>query len=442
MPKPLFQDNGSGMHVHQSLWKGGEPLFFDEKGYAGLSDMARWYIGGLLKHAPSMLRVLEPDDELVQAAGARLRGAGEPRVLAAQPLGVGAHPAVLEEPEGEAARVPLPRPVVQPVPRVLGDADGRPRRHPEPHRAADAGRPDLYDLPPEELAKVPQVPGSLDEALDALEADHEFLLAGDVFTPDVIETWIDVQARATRSTRCGCARTRGSSTSTTTSSSGAALSTRRLTDWVVGGLRCLSTIELKGWPMTTDALPRVFAALADPTRRDMVARLSEGDAAVSQLAEPYPMTLQAVYKHLRVLEDAGLVSRPPGPQPRSVHLEVQVFDLMDNWIERYRGRVEQRYRRLDDVLAAMKESDMNRITETVIEADPKLPVIRMTRDFAATPSNSSARTPITALFAQWVGPDAMVTRIERWDVSTGGSWRYVSARDLPKSPYMLLCRRQ
>jgi DNA-binding transcriptional ArsR family regulator len=105
--------------------------------------------------------------------------------------------------------------------------------------------------------------------------------------------------------------------------------------------------------MTVDALSRVFAALADPTRRDMVARLSEGDATVSELAEPYRMTLQAVYKHLRVLEEAGLVSRPRRPQPRPVHLEVQVFDLMDAWIERYRGRAEQRYRRLDAVLAAM-----------------------------------------------------------------------------------------
>jgi DNA-binding transcriptional ArsR family regulator len=106
--------------------------------------------------------------------------------------------------------------------------------------------------------------------------------------------------------------------------------------------------------MTTDALPRVFAALADPTRLDMVARLSEGDATVSQLAEPYRMTLQAVYKHLRVLEDAGLVSRPRGPQPRPVRLEVQVFDLLETWIERHRNRVEQRYRRLDAVLAEMK----------------------------------------------------------------------------------------
>jgi DNA-binding transcriptional ArsR family regulator len=90
----------------------------------------------------------------------------------------------------------------------------------------------------------------------------------------------------------------------------------------------------------------------------MVARLSAGDATVSQLAEPYQMSLQAVYKHLRVLEDAGLVSRPPGPQPRSARLEVQALDLMDTWIERHRARAEQRYRRLDAVLAQIKETQM------------------------------------------------------------------------------------
>jgi DNA-binding transcriptional ArsR family regulator len=108
--------------------------------------------------------------------------------------------------------------------------------------------------------------------------------------------------------------------------------------------------------MTADTLSQVFAALADPTRLDMVARLSANDATVSQLAEPYRirMSLQAVYKHLRVLEDAGLVSRLPGPQPRPVRLEVQALDLMDTWIERHRARVEQRYRRLDAVLAEMR----------------------------------------------------------------------------------------
>jgi DNA-binding transcriptional ArsR family regulator len=105
--------------------------------------------------------------------------------------------------------------------------------------------------------------------------------------------------------------------------------------------------------MAVDALTQVFAALGDPTRHDMVARLSAGDATVGQLAEPYDMSLQAVYKHLKVLEDAGLVTRPPGPQPRRVRLEIQTLDLMDTWIERHRARVEQRYRRLDAVLNEM-----------------------------------------------------------------------------------------
>jgi DNA-binding transcriptional ArsR family regulator len=111
--------------------------------------------------------------------------------------------------------------------------------------------------------------------------------------------------------------------------------------------------------MTADALSRIFAALADPTRRDMVARLSAGDATVNQLAEPYRMTLQAVYKHLKVLEDAGVVSRPPGPQPRAARLEAEVFDLMDKWIERYRRQAEERYRRLDAVLARMNDETPN-----------------------------------------------------------------------------------
>jgi DNA-binding transcriptional ArsR family regulator len=110
-------------------------------------------------------------------------------------------------------------------------------------------------------------------------------------------------------------------------------------------------------PMAADTLTQVFSALADPTRRDIVARLAEGDATVGQLAEPYQMTLQAVYKHLRVLEDAGLVSRPPGPQPRPVRLETGVLTQMEIWIERYRRRAEQRYRRLDGLLATMSHTD-------------------------------------------------------------------------------------
>ena len=105
--------------------------------------------------------------------------------------------------------------------------------------------------------------------------------------------------------------------------------------------------------MADDALSRVFSALADPTRRDIVARLAVADATVNQLAAPYDVSVQAVSKHLRVLQEAGLVSRSRQAQRRPVHLEAQVFDLMSAWIERYRRQAEERYRRLDDVLASM-----------------------------------------------------------------------------------------
>ena len=105
----------------------------------------------------------------------------------------------------------------------------------------------------------------------------------------------------------------------------------------------------------TDPLSRVFSALADPTRRDLVARLAAGDATVGQLAAPYRVTVQAVSKHLKVLEDAGLVSRSGDSHRRPVHLEADVLDLMTAWIERYRRQAEQRYRRLDAVLAVMEE---------------------------------------------------------------------------------------
>jgi DNA-binding transcriptional ArsR family regulator len=107
--------------------------------------------------------------------------------------------------------------------------------------------------------------------------------------------------------------------------------------------------------VAVDPLSRVFAALADPTRRDMVARLAVGDATVNQLAEPYDVTVQAVSKHLKVLEGAGLVTRSREAQRRPVHLEPEVFDLMTGWIERYRRQAEERYRRLDDVLLTMPD---------------------------------------------------------------------------------------
>ena len=115
----------------------------------------------------------------------------------------------------------------------------------------------------------------------------------------------------------------------------------------------------------TDQLSRVFAALADPTRRDIVARLSAGDATVGELAAPYEVSVQAVSKHLKVLSKAGLVSRSKDAQRRPCHLEAEIFDLMTAWIERYRRQAEERFRRLDAVLAEMDDNDQpNRRTGT------------------------------------------------------------------------------
>ena len=112
-----------------------------------------------------------------------------------------------------------------------------------------------------------------------------------------------------------------------------------------------------------DPLSRVFAALADPTRRDIVARLASGDATVNELAAPYGVTLQAVSKHLRVLENAHLVTRTREAQRRPVHLEAQVFDLMTAWIERYRREAEERYQRLDELLRSMPDADAKPLSQ-------------------------------------------------------------------------------
>ena len=192
MPKPLFGDNGSGMHCHQSLWKDGEPLFHAETGYAGLSDTARHYIGGLLAHAPSLLAFTNPT---VNSYHRLVPGYEAPINLvysAAQPLGLLPHPDLRRQPEGQAHRVPRARPVGQPVPRLLGDADGRPRRHQEQDRAAGAGRQGPLRAAARggpghrQGARARWTPSST-----ALEVDHDYLLEGGVFTPDLIETWIE-----------------------------------------------------------------------------------------------------------------------------------------------------------------------------------------------------------------------------------------------------------
>jgi DNA-binding transcriptional ArsR family regulator len=113
----------------------------------------------------------------------------------------------------------------------------------------------------------------------------------------------------------------------------------------------------EGGAVDDDQLSRVFAALADPTRRDIVARLTVGDATVSELAEPYDVSIQAVSKHIKVLSDAGLVTQSRDAQRRPCHLEAEVFDLMTKWIERYRQQAEERYQRLEAVLAEMQEAE-------------------------------------------------------------------------------------
>jgi glutamine synthetase len=190
MPKPLFQDNGSGMHVHQSLWKDGQPLFFDEKGYAGLSDMARWYIGGLLKHAPAILAFSNPTTNSYKRL---VPGYEAPVNLVYSQRNRSASvriPLYSKSPKAKRLEFRCPDPSCNPYlafsAMLMAGLDGIQNRT-EPPAPVDR---DLYDLPAEELAKVPQVPGSLNEALAALATDHEFLLKGDVFTPDVIDTWI------------------------------------------------------------------------------------------------------------------------------------------------------------------------------------------------------------------------------------------------------------
>jgi glutamine synthetase len=190
MPKPIFQDNGSGMHCHQSLWKGGEPLFFSETGYAGLSDMARWYIGGLLTHARAVLAFAAPTTNSYKRL---VPGYEAPVNLVYSQRNRSASvriPLYSKSPKAKRLEFRCPDPSCNPYlafsAMLQAGLDGINNRI-EPPPPVDK---DLYDLPPEELAKVPQVPGSLDEALEALEADQDFLKVGGVFTSDLIDTWI------------------------------------------------------------------------------------------------------------------------------------------------------------------------------------------------------------------------------------------------------------
>jgi glutamine synthetase len=190
MPKPIFGDNGSGMHCHQSIWDGDEPLFYDETGYAGLSDTARYYIGGILEHAPSLLAFTNPT---VNSYHRLVPGFEAPVNLVYSQRNRSACvriPITGSNPKAKRIEFRCPDPSANPYlafsALLLAGLDGIKNKI-EPPTPIDK---DLYELPPEEAREVAQVPGSLSAVLDSLEADHEFLLDGGVFTPDVISTWI------------------------------------------------------------------------------------------------------------------------------------------------------------------------------------------------------------------------------------------------------------
>ncbi|MBU4212923.1 MAG: type I glutamate--ammonia ligase, partial [Verrucomicrobia bacterium] len=194
MPKPLFGDNGSGMHVHLSLWKGDKNLFAGE-GYAGMSETGMYAIGGILKHAPALLAFTSPTtnsykrlvpgyEAPVNLAYSRRNRSAAVRI-----------PMYSTAPKAKRIEFRCPDPSCNPylafAAILMAALDGILNK-------VDPGEPldkDIYDLPPEELAKVPQTPGSLRDALMALEKDHAFLLKNDVFTQDVIETWIDYKMK-------------------------------------------------------------------------------------------------------------------------------------------------------------------------------------------------------------------------------------------------------
>ena len=195
MPKPLFQDNGSGMHTHQSLWKKGKNIFYDKKGYALLSDTARYYIGGLLKHADALCGLIAPTTNSYRRL---VPGYEAPINLAYSQRNRSACIRIPTYSTSEKARrleFRTPDPSCNPYlafpAMLMAGLDGvRNKIEPPPPIEKD-----LYELSGAEAKKIKSMPGSLDQALDALERDHDFLLKGDVFTPDVLETWIDYKRK-------------------------------------------------------------------------------------------------------------------------------------------------------------------------------------------------------------------------------------------------------
>lgn len=190
MPKPLYGDNGSGMHTHQSLWKGDTNLFYDESGYAGLSKTAQYYIGGILKHAPALLGFCAPTTNSYKRL---VPGYEAPVNLAFSQRNRSAAvriPVYSKSPKAKRIEFRCPDPSTNPylcfAAQLMAGLDGIQNK-------IEPGEPlekDLYDLPPEEAKAIKSTPGDLGAVMDALEQDHEFLLKGDVFTVDTIEAWI------------------------------------------------------------------------------------------------------------------------------------------------------------------------------------------------------------------------------------------------------------
>jgi glutamine synthetase len=191
MPKPIFGDNGSGMHTHQSLWQGDEPLFFDEQGYAQLSDVARWYIGGLLAHAPAVLAFSNPTTNSYRRL---VPGYEAPVNLVYSQRNRSAAcriPLISQSPKSKRIEFRVPDPSCNPYlafsAMLMAGLDGVKNKI-EPPDPVDK---DIYELPRSELENLPSVPASLEEALATLADDHEFLLEGGVFTEDLVDTWVD-----------------------------------------------------------------------------------------------------------------------------------------------------------------------------------------------------------------------------------------------------------
>src|SRR6202046_1063992 len=191
MPKPLFGDNGNGMHCHQSLWKDDAPLFYDEVGYAGLSDIGRYYIGGLLRPAPSLLAFTNPTTNSYHRLVPGFEAPVNPVYSQRNRSACARIPSTGTNPKAKRVEFRVPDPSCNPylafAAMLMAGLDGIKNKI-EPPETVDK---DLYELPPDEASAIPQVPGSLEAVLNTLEADHDYLTEGGVFTADLIETWIE-----------------------------------------------------------------------------------------------------------------------------------------------------------------------------------------------------------------------------------------------------------